>query len=197
MKRSEEKLKEYYRDYMRDYYGRNKEYWQNYYAKKRKTGKGGRKKASIASQKHIAKLRDAWFGRDEKGSIKARSKASKSNWNKLTRLVSKEILPAEGFTNIKILNPSNKGRIFLFDILAINGENKCGIICTTSYVKILAKTAFEKLKLLLDFFNIEMHVCFVKPNLSKYYLMRFDGNKSRTIMMGLKRIPKMKAVPEI
>jgi hypothetical protein len=197
LKRSEEKLKEYYRNYMRDYYSRNKEYWQNYYAKKRKTGKGRRKKASIASQKHIAKLRDAWFGRDEKDSIKAKSEVSKSNWNKLTRLVSKEILPAEGFTNVKILNPSNKDRIFLFDILATNGENKCGIICTTSYVKILAKTAFEKLKLFLGFFDIDMHVCFVKPDFSKYLLVKVDKNRPSTVMMGLKRISKMKVVPKI
>jgi len=182
---------------MRDYYSRNKEYWQNYYAKKKKPGKGRRKKASIASQKHFTKIRDAWFGSQDGGLVDTKSKDRSQNWMKLIKLVSKKILPAEGFTDIEIFDFSNQDRLFLFDILATNKEEKCGIICTASYVKIFGKNIFEKLKLFMGFFNIKMYICFVKPNLSKYYLMRFDGNESRVIMMGLKRIPKMKAVPEI
>jgi hypothetical protein len=195
LKRSEEKLKEYYRNYMRDYYSRNKEYWQNYYAKNKKTGKKTRKKASIASQKHFTKIKDAWSGSQEEGLVDTKFTARNQNWKKLIKLISKEILPAEGFTDIEIFDPSNQDRTFLFDILATNKEEKCGIICTTSYAKVLGKNMFEKLKLFLDFFNIKMYICFVKPNLSKYFLVRFDGNKSRTVMMGLKKIPKMKAVP--
>ena len=182
---------------MRDYYSRNKEYWQNYYTRKKKVGKKRRKIASIASQKHFTKVRDAWFGSQDEGLINAEHKAGKSNWKKLITLVSKEILPAEGFTDIEIFDPSNRDRLFLFDILATNKEEKCGIICTSSYAKILGKNVFEKLKLFLDFFNIKMYICFVKPNLSKYFLFRFDKNKSRTIMMGLKKIPKMKVVPKM
>ncbi len=182
---------------MRDYYSRNKEYWQNYYSKKKKIGSRRRKKASIASQKHFTKIRDAWFGSQDDGLADTKTKAKNQSWNRLINLVSKKILPAEGFTKIKIFDPSNQDRIFLFDILATSKEEKCGIVCTTSYAKVLGKSMFEKLGLFLDFFNIKMYVCFVKPNLSKYSLIRFDGNKSRTIMMGLKKIPKMKDVPEL
>ena len=179
---------------MREYYARNKEYWRNYYKKKKKVGKKNLRKASITSQKHFNKVRNAWFGVEDIDSINAKPKDKKQNWKKLIKLVSKEILPAEGFTDIKVLNVSNKDRMFLFDILAINGENKCGIVCTTSYVKILAKNIFEKLKLFLEFFDIEVQICFVKPDFSKYLLVKIDRNKPKTLTMGLGRIQKMKAI---
>lgn len=192
---AKERRKKYYRKYMRKYYRKHKEYWQEYYAKR--VGKVRKRKASIDSRNLLTNVREIWFAGKEQPSIEAKPKDRRLREKKLIELASNKILPTERFDDITILNPYAKEKTLRFHILANRKGKKCGIICTTSYTKVLTKNLREKLKKFLKFFDVNMYICFVKPDFSKYYLAKIDRNNPKTVTIGLKRIARMKDVAEI
>ena len=118
--------KEYYRKYMKQYYGKHKEYWRNYYLH-RKKGSSKKSKGSYRSRKsYLAKISAAWyrpqkkksrlgrligrFGRTSPSLTKANRLKTSSNKRKDNvepikqyRNILLEMLREEEFLNIKFL----------------------------------------------------------------------------------------------
>ena len=60
--------KEYYRKYMKEYYGKHKDYWRNYYLQKKK-GSSKKSKGSYRNRRsYLAKISAAWYRPQKKKS---------------------------------------------------------------------------------------------------------------------------------
>jgi len=221
---STEQEKEYYRKYMKQYYGNHKDYWRNYYLQSKK-GSEKKSRSSYRNRRfYLAKISAAWyrpqkkksrigrligrFGRTSSSHVKSnRLKTSSSNMNrdnvesvKQLRNILLGILRREKFLNIKFLEnkfekiPSKN--LSKFQALAEKNNEKCMIEFVTSPFKVFTEKRKEHLYTFLDFFDARFFLCFIKPDLSKYCILEVERNNIKSVTLGLKAIDAMNPIPE-
>jgi hypothetical protein len=220
---STQQEKEYYRKYMKQYYGKHKDYWRNYYLQRKesnkKTGNSYRNRRS-----YLTKISAAWylpqkkksrigrlirrFGRRQPSIIKTNRLKTSSNIHKedvkpvkqLQNIIFK-ILRDEEFLNIKFPEknfekiPSRN--ISTFQALAEKNNEKCMIEFVTSPFKVFTEKRREYLQTFLDFFNTRFFLCFIKPDFSKYCILEVDRKNIKSVNLGLKVIDSMNSIPDI
>lgn len=216
--------KEYYRKYMKEYYGKHKDYWRNYYLQ-RKKGSSKKSKGSYRNRRsYLAKISAAWyrpqkkksrfgrligrFGRSSPSLVKANRLKTNSNTRKDNvepvkqyRNILLEILRKEEFLNIKFPE-KNFEKIPLrnfstFQALAKKKNKKCMIEFVMSPFKVFTEKRREHLRTFLDFFDARFFLCFIKPDFSGYCILEVEPNNIKSINLGLKAIENMKPIPEV
>lgn len=215
--------KEYYRKYMKEYYGKHKDYWRNYYLQKKK-GSSKKSKGSYRNRRsYLAKISAAWyrpqkkksrfgrligrFGRSSPSLVKANRLKTSSNTRKdnvepvkqyLNILL--EILRKEEFLNIKFPEKNFEKiplrNLSTFQALAKKKNKKCMIEFVMSPFKVFTEKRREYLRAFLDFFDTRFFLCFIKPDFSGYCILEVEPNNIKSINLGLKAIENLKPIPE-
>lgn len=215
--------KEYYRKYMKQYYGTHKDYWKEYYLQRKKESSEKSKSSYRNRRSYLAKISAAWyhpqkkkgrlgrligrFGRSSPSLVKA--KRSKTGSNTLEdkvepvkhyRNIILEILRKEEFLNIKFPE-KNFEKIPLrnfstLQALAEKNNKKCMIEFVTSPFKVFTEKRREHLQTFLDFFDTRFFLCFIKPDFSGYYVLEIEPNNIKSVNLGLKVIENMKPISE-
>lgn len=90
---------------------------------------------------------------------------------KAEKFVAKTVLVKEGFTSIILTSDISLN--FPFDVLAKKGDKVVFVEVTLGYIK---KIKFQNNWPLVNFFEAQYLVCFVKPDYSFYYLKEIPAN---------------------
>ncbi|WP_455369265.1 hypothetical protein [[Eubacterium] cellulosolvens] len=216
--------KEYYKKYMKEYYGKHKDYWRNYYLQ-RKKGSSKKSKSSYRNRRsYIAKISAAWyrpqkkksrlgrligrFGRRSPSLIKASRLKTSSNSRKDNiepvkqfRNILFEVLRKEDFLNIKFPEKNFEKiplrNLSTFQVLAEKNNKKCMIEFVTSPFKVFTEKRREYLRTFLDFFDAKFFLCFIKPDFSGYCVLEIESSNIKSVNLGLKAIENMKPIPEL
>ena len=215
--------KEYYRKYMKQYYGKHKDYWRNYYLQ-RKKGASKKSKSSYRNRRsYLAKISAAWyrpqkkksrlvrligrFGRTSPSLTKANRLKTSSNKRKDNvepikqyRNILLEILRKEEFLNIKFPEKNFEKiplrNLSTFQALAKKNNKKCMIEFVMSPFKVFTEKRRESLQTFLDFFDAKFFLCFIKPDFSGYCILEVESSNIKSINLGLRAIENMKPIPE-
>lgn len=215
--------KEYYRKYMKQYYGKHKDYWRNYYLQRKKVSDKKSKSSYRNRRSYLAKISAAWYRPQKKKSrlgrligrfgrrtppliktdrLKTSSKTPKDNPEpvKQFRKILLDILRKEEFLNIQFPEKNFK-RIPLrnfstFQALAKKDNEKCMIEFVTSPFKVFTDKRKEHLQTFLDFFDARFFLCFIKPDFSGYHILEIEPSNIKSVNLGLKTIENMKPIPE-
>ena len=215
--------KEYYRRYMKQYYGKHKDYWRNYYLQRKKSSNKKGKNTYRNRRSYLAKISAAWYRPQKKKSrlgrligrfgrrspsliktnrIKTSSKTPKDNIEpvKQFRKILLDVLRKEEFLNI-IFPENNFEKIPLrnfstFQALAKKDNEKCMIEFVTSPFKVFTEKRRKYLQTFLDFFEARFFLCFIKPDFSGYHILEIESSNIKSVNLGLKTIENMKPIPE-
>ena len=153
-----QRYKDYYQAYQRNRYLDPKhhkkclQYQRNY----RKTHKREKEYTRKISKNYRDRQRSEWP-----------RNFSPENTLSAEELVADQILPSLGFTNIIWLTDRGFPRALWGDILASKDGSKYSIEVTTGIVQYFYKKTFWEI---LKFLDLELLVCFIRPNLVDYFL---------------------------
>lgn len=215
--------REYYRQYMRGYYQEHKDYWRDYYLKKKQSTKRGVRSAYRNRRHYLERVNAAWsqahteknpLGRLlrrlsatsihylEPASTNPPRQKDKTNEGMRSaehwRIFLVEILGKEGFTDIQF--PVQESEVSLgqtlpnLQVFALKESKRCIIEFASTPFKAFTRKKREYLRTLLNFFEAKYFLCFIKPDLSRYHLVELEPANMRSIALGLKTIAAMRPV---
>ncbi|MBS7629667.1 hypothetical protein KEJ23_06880 [Candidatus Bathyarchaeota archaeon] len=193
---------------MKEYYQRHKDYWRNYYQRRKSSGEG--KVSKKDRREYVARIRAAWFHPHPKtvsltkmfrklrgAKPQPPAEEPKTSLSRLRGTVM-GILEGEGFHSIECpeyVPTSMERKPSTLQALAHKGEGKCIVEVVTSPFKVYTSKRREYLRSLLKFFNAKYFLCFLKPDLSRYHLLEMEPHRIRSVSLGLKAIAAMKPTP--
>jgi len=216
--------REYYRQYMRGYYQKHKDYWKKYYLQKKHSTKRSNRSSYHNRRHYLARIDAAWSQARVKssplGRLLRRLGTTSTldfgpNINDSNRDVTEkrnialarpfknllqEILRIEGFNDICFLARESEwqsGRGLRLQGLAIKDSKRCIMEITTSPFKVFTTEKKEYLSTFLRFFDARYFLCFIKPDLSRYCILEPEPSKIRSVTLSLKTIASMKLTPKI